>query len=65
MTGIKIVQCPETKARYIYFVNDPNKERTGSVARTICLRDLIDYEEGPELMVDVGHDGELLGIEIL
>ncbi len=37
----------------------------GSVSKTVRLRDLVGQYTGPDIYIDFGQEGELLGIEIV
>lgn len=51
-------------AAYLYLPNHP-KEEGRVVGKTIQLIDLLGQYSGPEILLDFGLEGDLIGIEIL
>ena len=50
---------------YLKLPNFPKNDEAGIVSKQIRLLELIDNYKGPDIYLDIDHDGVLIGIEIL
>ena len=55
----------ESETAYVALPGYPDEPRYGSVARTVCLDDIICGFKGPRINLDFDNEGMLIGIEIL
>lgn len=60
-----IVSKDDSDVAYLQLPDHPGSGTPNVVARQICLAELIKSYEGPDIFLDIDHDGKLIGIEIL
>ncbi|MCP4347387.1 MAG: DUF2283 domain-containing protein [Desulfobacterales bacterium] len=50
---------------YLYFPGHPGKGKKNVVKKQTRLSDVIENYKGPDIYLDLDHDGNIIGLEIL
>jgi uncharacterized protein YuzE len=60
-----VVSEDDPDVAYLQLPDHPGSGTPNVVAKQICLGDIIQSYKGPDIYLDFGQDGRLIGIEIL
>ncbi len=55
----------DSDVAYLYFPNHPGVGKENIVHKQIRLNDVIENYKGPDIYIDVDHNGIAIGLEIL